>query len=72
MKKATRRDAPMFVAVSAGSIALKPDVASSQACLDECVSDNPDAQTWTEEREKVMSLGFTEDEAECWELLIAA
>ena len=72
MQKATRREALKFVAVSTGSIALGSGAVRAQSCDEERVSDDPGAQTWAEEREKVVSLGFTEDEAECWELIARA
>lgn len=72
MHEATRRDALFLMALSSGSIALMPGAARSQSCEDERVTDSPDAQTWAEERAKVISVGFTEDEAECWELIARA
>ena len=72
MHQATRRDALLLMALSSGSMSLISGVANAQSCDDDRVSDSPDAQTWAEERQKVVSLGFTEEEAECWELIARA
>jgi hypothetical protein len=53
--------------VVSGSV-LGSGHAVAQNCEEKRVSDSPDAQTWADERAKVVSIGFTEAEADCWEL----
>lgn len=65
MAQTTRRQALTL----AGAATLMPIAGRTQACAEERVSSNPGAQTWAEERAKVMALGFTEAEADCWELI---
>ena len=58
--------------IVAGATSVLPITSHAQAISEERVGDSPDAQTWAQEREKVMALGFTEDEAMCWELVARA
>lgn len=67
----TRRHALVIAAASTSAFALTPLTARSQGCAsaDDRVGDVPGAQTWAEEHQKLISLGFTQDEADCWEFI---
>lgn len=64
MATITRRKA---VGCAAGAAALAvPHAVPAQAPAETCVPD-PEAARWAAERASVMQLGFTADEAACWE-----
>lgn len=68
MTNVSRREAIGF-ATGAAAFALCPTRAGAQAGVPAAVDD---AAEWRAERERVMSLGFTEDEALCWEHIARA
>lgn len=64
----SRRQA-MLMSVAAAAAALASGAATADQCGDDRVGKGADAQTWAEERRKVIGLGFTADEADCWVLV---
>lgn len=69
MTTITRRKALACAAAAATVVA--PAVAQAQAPNENCDSD-PEAGQWAAERARVMQLGFTADEAACWEYIAKA
>jgi hypothetical protein len=70
MTKMNRRTALTAFASAAAIAEIKDQRLSAQAAG--APAANPPATDWAAERARVMAVGFTADEAECWELIARA